>query len=321
MNDYFSWAKEPNIRFFSSGEATMEFRTMVQIYDEACRIVGPKLNVELQTNGYFSSNVADWIDRHVDVLWISADGPPDIHDAQRPTMNGKPSSDVVFENIKRFAKNSNMQFGIRSTIVPGNFHRQTEILKYFKEIGVKYVCGAPSYSSLVNERTQVPLLVDFARGFVPAYYAALDMNMFYQTHLMINFDEKVKSYCRACTTPVHPQLTTDGYVSCCDWASFGPNYLPGPLQQCIYGKWDKDSKKIIYYDENKLRIEGRNVETLRSTDCKHCKLLEHCAGGCIGKVVSRSGELYKMDRNWCKAVHYLSKHIPINSGKFPIHHS
>ncbi len=145
--------------------------------------------------------------------------------------------------------------------------------------------------------------------------------MFYQTHLMVNFDEPVSCYCRACTKPIYPQLTSDGYVSCCDWASFGPDYLSGALQQCIYGKWDREQKKIIYFPEAMARVESRNVQHLGEGDCKGCEILEHCAGGCIGKVMVRSGDLHRVDPNWCAAVLHLARHIPQNTGVYPVRHS
>ena len=196
-----------------------------------------------------------------------------------------------------------------------------ETLAFFQSLGVKYVCGAPAYSSEVNTVTRRPVLLDFSRHFVKAFEAAKIMGIFYQTHLMVNFDEEVNSYCRACTTPISPQLTTDGYVSCCDWASFGPKYLPGALQQCIYGKWDKKHQKIVYFDDRRALIENRTTEHLGQGDCRGCKQLGHCAGGCIGKVVAYSGDLYKKDPNWCSAVHYLAKHIPQNQGLYPVYHS
>lgn len=321
MKDFFSWSQVPRIRYFSAGEATTAFDTMVAIRDEAYKLAGKDLEVELQTNGYFSDKVADWVEQNVNILWISVDGPPEIQDVQRPTVGGGPSSDVVLRNVQRFAKCSNMQFGVRITFAPENFARQIEFLEYFRAMGVRYVCGAPTYSSTVNANVKVPILLQFAEHFVPAFYRAQEMGMFYQTHLMVNFDEKVTCYCRACTTPPCPQLTTDGYVSCCDWASFGPKYFPGDLQQCIYGRWDKVNQRIDYFTENQTRIESRDVEHLRQGDCRDCEVLEHCAGGCIGKVMARSGDLYRMDANWCEAVRYLAKRIPFDQGVYPVRHS
>jgi uncharacterized protein len=321
MKDYFQWSKVPRIRYFSAGEATTAFERMVEIRNEAHKMVGDALEVELQTNGYFSGQIADWVEKKVNILWISVDGPSEIQDHQRPTVGGEPSSEVVFNNIKRFSKNPNMQFGVRITFMPENFGRQIEILEFFKDMGVKYVCGAPAYSSTVNQNISVPILKNFAENFVPAFFAAQEMGIFYQTHLMVNFDEEVTAYCRACTNPPCPQLTSDGYVSCCDWASFGPDYFPGVLQQCIYGKWNEKTGNIDYFKDKLTRIQHRNTAHLSKGDCAGCEMLDNCAGGCIGKVIVNSGDLHKMDRNWCDAVRYLGRHLPLNKGLYPVRHS
>jgi radical SAM protein with 4Fe4S-binding SPASM domain len=116
-------------------------------------------------------------------------------------------------------------------------------------------------------------------------------------------------------------LTSDGHVSCCDWACFGEKYLTGVLQDLVYGKWDKEKKEIVYNDERKANIEARNVKNLVEGDCKGCPIVKHCAGGCIGKVMVRSGGLHKMDPNWCAATRYLAEHIPLNTGIYPVNHS
>ncbi len=323
MKEFFSWAPKPAIRFFAAGEPTVGFKRMTEIVDEGRKLLddGQHLQVELQTNGVFNDRIADWVGENVDILWISCDGPPVFQDAQRPTVGKKASSPVVEANIRRFAAQPNMQFGTRATFLTDNFDQQVAVLDYFRNLGVKYVCGAPAYSSTVNEHTPVPTLLRFAQEFVPAFFHAQSNGMFYQTHLIVNFDEEVDAYCRACTTPVCPQLTSDGYVSCCDWACFGSKYLDGVLNQLIYGKWDKEKKAIVYDAERKAAIEGRNVATLAEGDCKDCPVIKHCAGGCIGKVMVRSGGLYKMDPNWCQATRYLAEHIPLNQGLYPVRHS
>lgn len=321
IKTYFSASNNYSIRFFSAGEATVAFNRMVEIYAIAKQNAGKHLQVELQTNGYFSDEVADWIERNVNILWISLDGPPQIHDAQRPTAKGLPSSPVILNNVKRFAENKTMQFGVRATILEENFNKQIELIDYFNSLGIKFVCVAPAYSSEVNQNVSTPKLLKFAEGFVPAYLSAKQKDIFYQTHLMVNFDEKVNCYCRSCTTPPSPQLTSDGYVSCCDWASFGPKYLPGVLQDCVYGKWDIFKKRIEYFEDKKRNIENRNSHNLVSGSCKGCDIINHCAGGCIGKIIVQSGALHKKDPNWCEAVKYLKKHLPESDGLFPVLHS
>jgi radical SAM protein with 4Fe4S-binding SPASM domain len=212
-----------------------------------------------------------------------------------------------------------MQLGVRVTITTNCFERQIEIIEYLHSIGVKYVCGSPSYSSTANEKVPVPMMLEFAEHFVDAYYHALELEMFYQTHLIVNFDEQVQSYCRACAPS--PHVTTDGFISCCDWALLGPEYLPGPLEKLIYGKYERDIHKIIY-DEDKIKeIQNRNITNLGKGACKDCVALQHCAGGCIGKTIVISNDLYTPSKEWCLAAKFLINKLPINRGRFPCFHS
>ena len=186
-----------------------------------------------------------------------------------------------------------------------NFGRQSEVLDYFRGLGIRYACGAPAYNSTVNHKTPVPILLSFAQHFVSAFYHAKEIGLFYQTHLMVNFDEEVDCYCRACSKPVCPQLTSDGYVSCCDWASFGPKVPAWHAAAVCLRDVGQGERRIIYFQDNKARIEDRTIETLGRGACKGCAILKHCAGGCIGKVMVKSKDMHQIDPNWCSAA-YLS---------------
>jgi radical SAM protein with 4Fe4S-binding SPASM domain len=319
IKDYFEQTNNYYIRFFGAGEPTVAFNEMKAIHKYASKLAGMDVKTELQTNGYFNDKVAHWIDEHCDIVWISFDGLPELNDKQRPTISGKSSSDVIIGNIKRFVKNINMQFGVRVTITNGNFEKQIEILEYLHSLGVKYVCGSPSYSSTANESILHPRILEFSEYFVDAYYYALKLGMFYQTHLIVNFDEIVTAYCRACAPS--PHVTTDGYISCCDWALFGAEYLPGPLQKLFYGKYNYE-QRIINYDEKRLKeIQNRCVETLEKGSCSGCSTLKHCAGGCICKTIVISDDLYTPSEEWCLATKFLFEKLPINQGLYPCFHS
>jgi len=79
-------APKPAIRFFAAGEPTVGFKRMTEIVEEGRKPVGDKLQVELQTNGFFNGTIADWVDQNVNILWISCDGPPTLQDVQRPAV-------------------------------------------------------------------------------------------------------------------------------------------------------------------------------------------------------------------------------------------
>ena len=319
IKDYFEQTGNYFVRYFGAGEPTIAFDEIKGIHEYAYNLSGGKLKAELQTNGYFNEEIAYWVNENINIVWISFDGMPELHDRQRPTIDGHISSDIVLRNIIELQKNPNIQLGVRVTITNGNFDRQIDIINFLSSLGVKYVCGSPSYSSTVNENTSTPEIIEFSRHFVDAYYYAQKHGMFYQTHLMVNFDEEVDFYCRACIPS--PHVTTDGYISCCDWALLGAEYLPGVLQQLIYGEYDSQLHKIVYNNERIEMIQNRKTETLDKAACSGCVALNHCAGGCIGKTIVVSNDLYTPSDEWCMATKYLFEKLPVNQGANPCFHS
>lgn len=321
IDDFFAQNDSRQIRYYGVGEPTMEFDLMKRIREYAYEQAGEELVVELQTNGFFSKRVADWIVRNVDILWISCDGPPEIQDYWRPTVMGGRSSGVVESNIKFFAKQGHMQVGVRATLASSMVNRQQEIVDYFSGLGIKYICAepvsAPTYSILNDTMKNEP--IEFAKGFLGAQKKAKELGAFYMSLRMVNFDEEVNIACRACVPC--PQLTTDNYVSCCDRAPFGPNYLFGPLQELVYGVYDQKKNKIIYDEEKIERIRLRNTTTLEKGPCKGCKLVRHCAGGCVGEAVNETGNLYGIKADSCTVTRYLANYLPLNSGLYPCLHS
>jgi radical SAM protein with 4Fe4S-binding SPASM domain len=162
-------------------------------------------------------------------------------------------------------------------------------------------------------------MLEFAKYFVPAFYRAKELGMFYQTLAITNFDEEVRYYCQA-HTPT-PRLTPDGFVSCCDWASVAPAHLkPDALKELIYGYYDKEKKRIFYDEKQIEKIKSRNVDVLSQKACKDCEALHHCAGGCVGKISAVTNDFYEVTDSWCNAVRYLYKHLPTNIGDFPFMH-
>lgn len=319
LADFFGASTSRTIRFFAPGEPTLAFRRMVEIWEFAKQLAGDDLRTEIETNGYFGAEVAGWIEDHVDYLWISCDGWEALQDSQRPRVGGGKSSDLVLSNVRRFAKKPGMQTGVRATIGAENLDRQIDLVEFFHSLGVKYLAASPTYHSLPNPEIQTPSLLGFAEHFVPAYYRAQELDMTYLTLLIVNFDEDVSVYCQA-HTPT-PRLTTDGFVSSCDWAAFGsPDLCHGVQNELIYGRFDPQSGKIVYDSAKLERIRRRNTSYLGIHHCRGCPALSHCAGGCVGKMAAATGDFFVPSEAWCEAVLYLLERLPVNDGPFEVLH-
>lgn len=321
IDDFFRDFPSKEIRFYGAGEPTLKFDLLREITKYARLRAGDKLKVELQTNGFFSESIAQWIAQNVNILWVSCDGPPEIQDFQRPTKKGKPSSILVEKNIRFFAKQKHMQVGIRTTATSLTIHRQMEVIKYFHNLGIKYVNVHPACAPVGGNSDPIfhwdP--VDFAKNFLEAHTEAKKLGVFYNSLYIANFDEKTRYACRACIPC--PHITTDGYVSCCDFAQFGPEYAPGPLQQLIYGQYIAEEDRIVYDEEKIHNIRLRCVENLEKGLCKNCQFIYHCAGGCLGQVVNETGNLFGIHERNCRVTKYLAERMPLEKELYPVLHS
>jgi len=324
LQDFFREYPSRHIRFYGSGEPTQEFELLREITEYAHTLVGDSLTVELQSNGVFPPKVAEWVANNAKIIWISADGPKDIHNYNRPTKGGGESFEVVTENLKYFVergRKDNLQVGVRATIVSQDIFRQNEIIDYFHGLGIKYINAHPACITIEENKSDLfdwdP--VEFAQTFLDAHNRAKELGIYYNTLYITNFDEWTRHFCRA-NIP-YPHLTTDGYVSNCDFAQFGPEYDSGPLQQLVYGKYIREQGRIIYDEEKIYKIRLRNSDNLVKGPCKDCSLAYNCCGGCIGQAVVSTGSLMGIHQPNCVVTKYLGERMPLNKGLSPVLHS
>jgi radical SAM protein with 4Fe4S-binding SPASM domain len=319
IDDFFSRTDSRGIRIFGNGEPTLSFKLLKEMVEYAYLQAGDRLFIELQTNGYFPGEVAHWVSEHVDMLWLSLDGPGDIQDRQRPTRTGRPSFPKIDHNIQIIGKSAKTTIGFRPTITDYSVDRQEELIDYAKANGVTTIYAYP-WASFVLDREGQPDLMHFADKFIEAREYADKIGVYYGTIFMINFDEEVEINCRALLPA--PHLTTDGFVSCCDMSNTGDGFFSELFPELIYGEYDKEAGKIHYYQDRIEKIRSRNIYNLET--CRDCKALKHCAGGCIGSAMMTSGDFYGINPDYCKVTKYLFKRLPhlVNVGynkDLPLH--
>jgi len=304
--DFFASYESREIRFFAMGEPTCEFSLMSQIRQWVIENTEDMCKFELQTNGFFSARIAEWMAKNVDIVWISCDGPSAIQNYYRPTKSGRPSSDIVEKNIKYLASQA-IVLGCRATIGAKNVEKQKEMIDYFYSLGVKVVMSDPMFAPVElpnGEKLEEPAdLREYADHFLGAREYAIGKGMFYGSILTSNFDEETEYACRACIP--YPHLTTDGYVTACDMAFVGSDLKMADL---IYGRYVPE-KDIIEYDQNKIKlIQSRAVSNMPC--CQDCGIKKHCAGACLGEALNETGSMFGIKPEVCKAIRYLAERMP-----------
>lgn len=206
--------------------------------------------------------------------------------------------------------------GARVTMTDRNICRQTEMVNYFYNLGIRYVWTNPLFPSVGT----IPVCDDedklskysfdmdkYLDNYLEAYHYAQEKGMFYGSFLICNFDGKANINCRACS-PV-PHLTPDGYVSACDMVVLGESAYH--MDCFIYGKWDAASNKFAFSQDKIDNLRCRTSDII--PHCKKCEARLHCGGYCLGEVVNETGSLVGHKPVACEAIRRLLREL----GTFP----
>ena len=75
----------------------------------------------------------------------------------------------------------------------------------------------------------------------------------------------------------------------------------------------------ITYDQSKIAaIHSRKAANL--VECQGCEVLYHCAGACFGEGVNETGHLLGVKTDYCEAIRFLARHLPLDKGLYPYLH-
>lgn len=310
IDDFFSTEKRLYIRFFGNGEPTLCLDLIKEIV-AYCKLLTEDTTFELQTNGYFSDDICNWIGENIDIIWVSYDGTSEANAYYRILPDGGSANQIVEKNIVKLTQSEKV-FGVRSTIGRKNIHTQINMIDNMERLNVKYLFSDIMFASvedgMLYEESISPM--EYAKYFLEARKYANTKNIYYGSFFTINFDEKVSIFCRSCL-PM-PHLTVDGYVSCCDMGYSCDN------EALIYGQYSSSENKITYDAEKISYIQKRSADNI--PQCQECKAKYHCAGGCIGEALVSTGSIYGIKKENCQAIRFLFDELRDEKIEIPIFH-
>ena len=124
------------------GEPLANFRLIRRMHDwleEAGERFGRKLKLSIFTNAVLlDEEVLDFMVAHNIGVIVSIDGPPEVHDRNRPHVNGGGSSADVVRNVRRLLEKRPGALTARGTFARWNMlegHRLVDIVRYLLDLG------------------------------------------------------------------------------------------------------------------------------------------------------------------------------------------
>ena len=271
---------------FAGGEPLLHFgliRTAVAHAERRRRETGAGLALRLLTNGtIMDREMLDFIVRHEIFVQVSLDGPPEVHDALRPTRRGDGSADRILTTLRQFKRRGYHGFRVRATLCHGNCD-VARIERFYRDLGLTEFSVQPSQcadgEALRMDAEDLAHIAAHYAGVAGAAIARpgdavddLPPDLLPPLH-RLRLGIKTKHFCGAGRDLL--VVTPDGDLYPCP-------ALAGDARFCI-GDLDAGVHIDVGHPFRNQRVE-------RKRGCRNCWLRNLCGGGCVAQALRVNGD-------------------------------
>ena len=307
----------PEINFsWQGGEPTILgvdfFRKAVELQKKYAN--GKKITNAFQTNGtLIDDEWCEFFKKNNFLIGVSVDGPQEIHDFYRVYNNNEGSFDDVIRGIELLKKHK-VDFNALTVVNNLNSQHPLKIYHFLKNIGVEFIQFIPIVEQKVfspesEEQADVTdwsvkpkefgkflskifdewVKKDVGKTFVQQFDAALGN--------WLGVGGSVCIYSAICGNSVI--LEHNGDVYSCDHFMY-PDYKLGNIM-------DGNLRKMVY---SEFQIQfGRDKFLELPSQCKECKVIFACRGGCPKHRFLKTSKNEKGLNYLCKGYKYFYLHI------------
>lgn len=279
------------------GEPLMNFSAVKEIVAygrELEKKHGKEISFTITTNGVgLNDEIIDYLNTEMNNVVLSLDGRKTVHDALRPTVNGKGSYDIIVENAKKLvAKRGDKEYYIRGTFTSQNLDF-TEDVKHMAELGFDRVSIEP----VVLGEDSPYALKDSDLNRILSEYDTLATYLFEREksgkhivffHFMIDLGNGpcLKKRITGCGAgSEYVAITPDGDIYPCHQFVGEENYKMGSV---LSDAFNEDMQR-----------EFLNCNILTKDACKACWAKYFCSGGCAANAYKYNGSIYEPHQMTC----------------------
>lgn len=312
MKKILALPEEDRVIVFHGSEPLTNFELIQKMVDSSNP--SDKLKFRIQTNGSLldDQKIKYFAEKGVG-LGISLDGCYELHDANRPFLNGGSSYKLVLKNLQLLAK-SQSGVSVITVVSKNNVSHLEEIVRDFEFIGIDSVTFSPLFSSPGLEYLS-PDQEILTKQMKLVFENYLDRVLKGERPIKVQnvrdmlrtiFRTKITSNCVKCGGgEIHPLLGIDinGDIYPCDFFWGKKAYKMGNILEIELSDCFNSLQNIrVYRDAN--QIEG----------CAPCDWKMFCGGGCPGGSVVEGKGIYAKT-SYCdyqkEMLQFLIKRIPM----------
>ncbi|AEX85907.1 radical SAM additional 4Fe4S-binding domain protein [Marinitoga piezophila KA3] len=287
--------KEKKPKIFSvtfwGGEPLLEKNKILKI-SKNIKNICEKENIEYDafiiTNGYLlnETTIKELKKAGVGKLIITLDGTEEEHNKLRILKNGNGTFEKIYENIKKASKEIFVK--IRINVFPHNVNSIKRLIDKISEDNLKVEIDLRQGEMADNNKLKSFTLKEFAKVESELYNYIIEKIEYYNFNPFVRINQA-----RCDATSVNSLvIDADGKLYKC-WGEIGGiSKEIGELKE--NGKVELNHRKNIW-----LALEPFDEE------CKNCKVLPYCMGGCIlGKVLAEKYGVIEYGRERCLPIKY-----------------
>lgn len=256
---------------------------------------GKSIENTFQTNGLLINDAwCEFFAKHQFLVGISLDGPEHLHDTYRKTRSGKGTYQKVIRAIQCFQKHG-VTYNTLSVVSQANYKHALEVYQHLKSLG----SDVHQYIPLVERQKINPfegeLILISPDHQVESEIAAWSVPAEgYGRFLVDIFNYWVKHDVGRVFVPMFENMLAikakQGGNLCTQAPSCGSAFAlesNGDLYNCDHYVYPENKLGNIYQttikamNQSQQNIEfGQKKSTQLSNDCKQCRFIELCYGGC-----------------------------------------
>lgn len=252
----------------------------------------------VQTSGnLYDEELFDFLIENDFGISTTIDGTPEIHNANRPTHDNKPSFDNV-QRTRKYIMDKGRSCGFISTITKNNLGHEKEMLDFFRELGLHSFHSNPYIyyeKNVVKDKDIALSTEDFARYFIAEFNAWLESGKV--EPIPTTIDDILN--CLKSRRPSHNTICTYGGRCLTNFIALTPNgdayncpKFTGSSNMILGNIKEKHIKDILSTESPQIsKMIDDRISAINKCEEKQCGYFYICNGGCpYHSFIASNGE-------------------------------
>lgn len=284
------------------GEPTLNprrFREVVSLFYNKCKSFHLEPIIGMETNGCFAPSVLETIVEFDVKVGVSIDGLAEIHDKQRPFLNGKGSFSRIEQNLNALSERG-VDVGVVSVVTEESLPMMLDFVRWCARAGVETINFEPVEGVGRADKNGIcsPYMPDYSKMFTDSFLLGIELGVSIRTGVDI-FGPAKNKYCGAAGNNI--MFTPSGSISTCVEVLDLKNEAS---DEFVIGHFDSEEKKVEIWDESLQALKSRYVDSI--PQCHSCFIRYSCGGGCPVHNKTETGNINSQKIDWCESMRSLS---------------